>query len=388
MPFVRSYGELGYLIIHQTVYQLFPPDAVDPDSTAPLNPPDFIQRILVPEAAVHLIMEDMQSTYSNAIKTLRESVEYGVAMFPDAGGDNEEGMKAADDVVKERARVRRKELLEEEIEVRERYSSEMEVELELSRPSSPLKLVIPKKTRSRRGTAGARTVACTSGSEQEVMMIKEPQVFTQRPPTAKSQKPTSGHRSDASDASDASVTSRMSTRSMTRKQTSKVHARATQPPDPQPLPSSQPPRRLASGSSYRAKTPSDGSSDVELLSDHRARSTRSSTRDGPKLAPQPPSKNLGGENNEPKKPAQRASTPDADPDDELLNSSPFNAKTYSRKTLSIELEDLDVDETPKVQKMGSMKLNPDPWGVLKTPTRQVNLPQETGLPAFLTSLLM
>jgi len=34
---------------------------------------------------------------------------------------------------------------------------------------------------------------------------------------------------------------------------------------------------------------------------------------------------------------------------------------------------LDMDETPKPQKIGSMKLNPDPWRVPKTPTRESKL---------------
>jgi len=374
MPSICSYGELGYLIIHQTIYQLFTPEAIDPDSTAPLTPSEFIQRILVPEAAVYLIMEDLQSTYSNAIKTLRESVEYGVAMFPDTGGENEEGMKAADDVVKERARVRRKQLLEEEMEIQQ-HSSEMEVELEISRPSSPPKPVTPKKTRSKRGKAGAKSVINTSESERDTVMVDldEPQILTQRPPTAKSRKPTSGYRSDASNASDASVASRASTRSMTRKQTSKGDTRTTQPPEVLPLPASQPPKRPKSTPSYRTKTPSEHSSDVEVISDHSTRSTRTRARDRTKPVTEQPPKKPKSVGKRFTKPALTESTPDTDSDDELLNSSPFHVRQHvtSRGT-STELGDLDVDETPKPQKIVSMKLNPDPWGVSTTPTRQVN----------------
>ncbi|KAI0077757.1 hypothetical protein K474DRAFT_1567468, partial [Panus rudis PR-1116 ss-1] len=77
------YGELGYVIIHQTIYDLFPPESFDADSTLPLTPTEFIQLILVPEAAVALVMEDMQQSRRESIKTLRESAEYGVTMFPD-----------------------------------------------------------------------------------------------------------------------------------------------------------------------------------------------------------------------------------------------------------------------------------------------------------------
>ena len=372
---IRSYGELGYLIIHQTIYHLFPPDTIDADSIAPLTPSDFIQRILVPEAAAHLVMEDLQSPYSSAIKTLRESVEYGVAMFPDTGGDNEEGVKAADDMVKERARARRKQLLEEEMEIQRHGSSEMEVELEILRPSTPAKPTTPKKSRSKRGKAGAKLITDTSESERDLEMVDldEPQILTQRPPTAKSRNPTSGYRSDASNTSIASVASRASTRSMTRKQNSRVDTRTTQPSDPPPLPATQPPKRQKSGSSYRAKTPSDHSSDVEVISDHSTRSTRSFTRGGTKPVTKPPSTNSVGVGEWSTKPAHTESTPDTDPDDELLNSSPFNiGRHVSRRTLSTELGGLDMDETPKPQKIGSMKLNLDPWGVSNTPTRQAS----------------
>ncbi|KAF8074673.1 RTC4-like domain-containing protein [Lyophyllum atratum] len=53
------YGELGSVIIHQTLYDLFPPASLDPGLVAPLTPNDFIQRILVPEVGVRLVMEDM-----------------------------------------------------------------------------------------------------------------------------------------------------------------------------------------------------------------------------------------------------------------------------------------------------------------------------------------
>jgi hypothetical protein len=371
-PLIHSYGELGYIIIHQTIYQLFPPDTLDPDSITPLTPADFIQRILVPEAAVHLIMEDLQSTYSNALKTLRESVEYGVAMFPDTGGDNEEGMKAADDVVKERARVRRQQLLEEEVEIQQRESSEMEVELEVLRPSTPPKSTTLKDNRFKRGKAGVKLLSDTSENERDMEMVDsdEPRILTQLPPTAKARKPTTGYRSDTSSAS---VASRASTRSMTKKQTPKVKARTTQPSDPPlPLPASQPPKRQKS-SSYRNKTPSDHSSDVEIISDHSIRSTRSRTRGGTNPVPRPPPKNSKSVGKRSTKPAHTESAPDTDSDDELLNSSPFNVRRHvSRRTLSADLGGLDMDETPKAQKIASTKLNPDPWRASGTPTRQAS----------------
>ena len=148
---LNSYGELGSVIIHQTLYNLFPPSDFDPTLIAPLTPPEFIQRILVPEAAVGLIMEDQgldindKRKRAKAIDILRESVAYGVAMFPDAdtnvsGRGSSPGlpsgksgvdwyMGVGDEIVKERARARRRELEEEERveeEMRERREREQE----------------------------------------------------------------------------------------------------------------------------------------------------------------------------------------------------------------------------------------------------------------------
>jgi hypothetical protein len=51
---------------------------------------EFIHRILVPEAAVALIMEDRGLDVTNvahkirAIKLMKDSAAYGIAMFPDS----------------------------------------------------------------------------------------------------------------------------------------------------------------------------------------------------------------------------------------------------------------------------------------------------------------
>ncbi|OAX33804.1 hypothetical protein K503DRAFT_725367 [Rhizopogon vinicolor AM-OR11-026] len=115
------YGELGSLIIHQTLYNLFPFSSFNASSIAPFTPAEFIQRVLVPEAAVGLIMQDLHLDKDEAIVTLRESSQYGVAMFPDTGtgkgaafgaDDDDEGV--ADRIVMERAKARRLEIEEEE----------------------------------------------------------------------------------------------------------------------------------------------------------------------------------------------------------------------------------------------------------------------------------
>ncbi|KAI6167304.1 RTC4-like domain-containing protein [Pisolithus thermaeus] len=116
------YGEQGSVIIHQTLFNLFPPSSFDSSLIKPLTPSEFIQRVLVPETAARLIAQDLGVDMDYAIVTLHESARYGVAMFPDTGGydgkrvavDEDDEMGVADQIVMERARARRKELEEEE----------------------------------------------------------------------------------------------------------------------------------------------------------------------------------------------------------------------------------------------------------------------------------
>jgi hypothetical protein len=100
------------MILHQTLYNMFPPTSFEPQSITPLTPQDFIQRILVPEAALALIMEDTGQDRAQAVQTMRESAGYGVAMFPDTSEGP--GIGAGEDIVLERARARRRELEDEE----------------------------------------------------------------------------------------------------------------------------------------------------------------------------------------------------------------------------------------------------------------------------------
>ena len=100
------------MILHQTLYNMFPPTSFEPQSITPLTPQDFIQRVLVPEAALVLIMEDTGQDQAKAVQTMRESAGYGVAMFPDTSEGP--GIGAGEDIVLERARARRRELEDEE----------------------------------------------------------------------------------------------------------------------------------------------------------------------------------------------------------------------------------------------------------------------------------
>ena len=135
----RSYGELGYVIIHQTLCDMFPPADFHPDATLPLTPPDFITLVLVPEAALRLIADDLSLPRDKALETLRESVEYGVAMFPadeeehdmEVRGGAGDGavLGAGEQMFMERAKARRKEL-----EVEERIEEEEEAARRAARP--------------------------------------------------------------------------------------------------------------------------------------------------------------------------------------------------------------------------------------------------------------
>ncbi|TRM65403.1 RTC4-like domain-containing protein [Schizophyllum amplum] len=83
---IGYYGEQGAAIITQTLYSMFPMDIIDPDKVAPIGPGEFLQRVLLPEAGLRLIEEDRGLGQADALRTLRESAKYGVAMFPDDAG--------------------------------------------------------------------------------------------------------------------------------------------------------------------------------------------------------------------------------------------------------------------------------------------------------------
>ncbi|KAJ6497554.1 RTC4-like domain-containing protein [Mycena sanguinolenta] len=166
------YGELGSVIIHQTLYDMFPLDTIDPELVNPLTPNEFIQRILVPEVGMRLVMEDMdltlddQSDKRRAVAVLRESASYGVAMFPEDGpesggvsgkkhnGDNEEAMGLAEQIVMERARKRRKELEIEEKEEDELWRLQEE-EAEEARKREKAEIAKQKRRAARQASKKA-----------------------------------------------------------------------------------------------------------------------------------------------------------------------------------------------------------------------------------------
>ncbi|KAJ1306596.1 hypothetical protein OPQ81_007595 [Rhizoctonia solani] len=78
------YGEQGLLVFFDTLNELFP--NLTSEECKPLTTRQFFTSVLVPEAAALLIKQDMDCTYEEALTILRESRQYGLAMFPDRGG--------------------------------------------------------------------------------------------------------------------------------------------------------------------------------------------------------------------------------------------------------------------------------------------------------------
>lgn len=167
------------MILHQTLYNMFPPTSFEPQSITPLTPQDFIQRVLVPEAALALIMEDTGQAQAQAVQTMRESAGYGVAMFPDTSEGP--GVGAGEDIVLERARARRRELEEEERMEASSHpeSSEYEHPIQTQgtkRPNLPStattmdveEATIGRRTRMKRKKASSRTDA-ESGSDGHLL---------------------------------------------------------------------------------------------------------------------------------------------------------------------------------------------------------------------------
>ncbi|KAJ7623920.1 RTC4-like domain-containing protein [Mycena polygramma] len=89
------YGELGTVIITQSLYKSFPPETVDAELVSPLTLREFIGCVLVPEVGMRLIMEDLDLDKDEAVAVLRASASYGVSMFPDDGGAS--GMEDTED---------------------------------------------------------------------------------------------------------------------------------------------------------------------------------------------------------------------------------------------------------------------------------------------------
>lgn len=103
-------------MITQVLYDLFP--VIPFEKTDPLGFTLYISLVLVPEVALLLIQKDQtlhsgtQTSKEDAMKMLRRSTEYGMAMFPDKGENQAD--TAGDQLAKNRARKMRKVIDEEE----------------------------------------------------------------------------------------------------------------------------------------------------------------------------------------------------------------------------------------------------------------------------------
>lgn len=203
------------MIIHQTLYNLFPFSSFNASSIAPFTPAEFIQRVLVPEAAVGLIMQDLHLDKDDAIVTLRESSQYGVAMFPDTGtgkgaafgaDDDDEGV--ADRIVMERAKARRLEIEKEE-KIEEQMLKEEQAKRR-SRAQTERKeraLQRADQLKKSKGSAGYTSCEVSEASESESRcgQLKKTQKVGSRKATD----------SETDNMSVDSSTSRRSTRSRT-----------------------------------------------------------------------------------------------------------------------------------------------------------------------------
>ncbi|KAF5384623.1 hypothetical protein D9757_007517 [Collybiopsis confluens] len=227
------YGELGSILIHQTLYKLFPPESTSPELVSPLSPKQFIERVLLPEVAVRLIMEDKSlngvSGARKALDILRESTSYGVAMFPDDIGERVEGssgtgkvrkkkgqergfseavdddedsldLSVADQMVRETARRRRLELEKEEEQEQAELMQEEEEQKRAMRKT--------RETRSRNGRLEKSTAPIHVSSPQKPKPKPRPK------PKAVSGRPNASSHPDAevdseSEASGSDARSKM-----------------------------------------------------------------------------------------------------------------------------------------------------------------------------------
>ncbi|GJE91289.1 hypothetical protein PsYK624_074380 [Phanerochaete sordida] len=186
------YGELGSVIISQTIYDLFPPAEFTPVSTLPLTPTEFIQRVLVPEAALRLVMEDMKQSRSEALKTLRDSAQYGVAMFPD---DNTEGTVASEAIVKARAAARRKEIERQDEEDSDaalwNAFPEDDLQEPSERPGRGSHAASVESSRPRRACAERAQAIVESGDDSDASIDSRPRKTRAKPGSKSSSKPAS-----------------------------------------------------------------------------------------------------------------------------------------------------------------------------------------------------
>jgi hypothetical protein len=79
---IHSYGEEGSLILNITLTSMFPQSSFD-ISFQPLSYKVLVHEVLLREAAVLLIQQDLSFDRANAIKTLTRSQAFGAILHPD-----------------------------------------------------------------------------------------------------------------------------------------------------------------------------------------------------------------------------------------------------------------------------------------------------------------
>ncbi|KAJ7211528.1 hypothetical protein C8J57DRAFT_947286, partial [Mycena rebaudengoi] len=75
----HSYGELGYEIFAVAVRFMFP-DSIDLEAFSPLSYDILLREVLIPEAAVRIVQEDLGLTAKAAKDTLKRSHSFRVAL--------------------------------------------------------------------------------------------------------------------------------------------------------------------------------------------------------------------------------------------------------------------------------------------------------------------
>lgn len=83
---------MGFEVIFHTLSELFPLTDIPTTMTTPLSGEQFLRLILVPEASLSLIMEDLGQTRPQALLTRSASVLYGEGMFPEGDNDVVDGI--------------------------------------------------------------------------------------------------------------------------------------------------------------------------------------------------------------------------------------------------------------------------------------------------------
>ncbi|KAG8988862.1 hypothetical protein FRB90_002523, partial [Tulasnella sp. 427] len=99
-PSCGYYGEKGYVVITQALQTMFPQDSITATSIRPLPYSIYIGSILVAEATVLLIQEDLKIDRSEALEIRKASAVYGIYTFPDGPADDKPPVERSKDQIK------------------------------------------------------------------------------------------------------------------------------------------------------------------------------------------------------------------------------------------------------------------------------------------------